>query len=119
LIGQKFHLFKCSLAVYCLRCFWQCRQVVEVELIGCLVVKRRVRSELIVTNKVILQSALRLTDIVVGMQVDLFVFDTPPQSFHEHVVPPATFAIHADLDAVVFQQASKFHTGELMKLLAI
>jgi hypothetical protein len=76
-------------------------------------------SVLVVLGKVFPQPALCLTDAVVSMQVDLFVFDAPPQSFHEHVVPPAAFAIHADGDVVLFQQPGKFKAGELMKLLAI
>ena len=38
------------------------------------------------------------------MQVHLLVLSAP---LHEHVVPPAAFSIHADLDTVVLQQASE------------
>ena len=37
---------------------------------------------------------------IVGMQINLFVFDRPPQTFDEHVVPPRALAIHADPDLV-------------------
>ena len=39
------------------------------------------------------------------MQVRLLVFDALPELLHEHVVPPAALSIHAELDAVVLQQA--------------
>ena len=69
---------------------------------------------LVVLDKAFPQSALCIIDTVVSMQIDLFVFHTPPQPFHEHVVPPAAFAVHADLDAAVLQQLGKFEAGELV-----
>jgi hypothetical protein len=47
------------------------------------------------------------------MQIDLLVLDAAPEPFHEHVIPPAAFAVRADLDAVVPQQAGEFQAGEL------
>jgi hypothetical protein len=40
------------------------------------------------------------------VQVDLLVFDASPQPFHEHVIPPTAFAVHADLNPVVFQESA-------------
>jgi hypothetical protein len=54
LFGQNIAFLKCSLAVYCLRCFWQHGQVVAVELIRCLVVKRRMRPKLVVEREILL-----------------------------------------------------------------
>ncbi len=51
LFGQNFAFIKCSLAVYCYNCFWQRRQAVEVELIRRLVVKRPMRSGLVVEHR--------------------------------------------------------------------
>ena len=53
------------------------------------------------------------------MQVNLLVFDAPPQSFHEYIVPPATSAVHTDLDAVIFQQPSEFQASELASLVGV
>jgi hypothetical protein len=78
LFGQNIAFLKCSLAVYCLRCFWQHGQVVAVELIRCLVVKRRMRPKLVVEREILLQSFLGLIDAVIGMQIYLFVFDALP-----------------------------------------
>ena len=36
----------------------------------------------------------------VALQVNVFVLQRSPQTFDEHVVQSATFAIHADLDVV-------------------
>ena len=38
-----------------------------------------------------------LRDAGIGPQVDLLVFDGPPESFDEDIVAPGPFAIHADL----------------------
>jgi hypothetical protein len=35
------------------------------------------------------------------VEIHLLVFDAFPESFHEHVVAPAAFPVHADLDAVL------------------
>ena len=51
MFGQKFRHYKWGLAVVCLCCLGQCRQVVEVDLIWCFVGKCRVRSSLVVECK--------------------------------------------------------------------
>ena len=84
-----------------------------------MVVKRRVWSVLIVKLEVFLQAPLRIVHAVVGVQIKLFVFDAAPQSFHEHVVTPAALAVHADLDAVVFQHAGEVQAGELTALVGV
>jgi hypothetical protein len=50
---------------------------------------------------------------VIGMQIDLFVFDRLPQPLDEHVVAPGTAAIHADLDPVPLQDLDKAGGREL------
>ena len=77
------------------------------------------RSCLVVERQVALQALLRGADGLVGVQIDLLVFDALPESFHEHVVPPAAFPIHADLDAVVLQQPREFLAGELAPLIGV
>lgn len=78
--------------------------MVRVHLVGRLAVKRLMRPGLIVEHQVALQALVGRIDGVVGVQIHLLVFDTFPESFHEHVIPPAAFAVHADLDAVVGEQ---------------
>ena len=42
-------------------------------------------------------------DAGIGPQVDLLVFDGPPQALDEDVVPPGALAVHADLDLAAGQ----------------
>ena len=53
------------------------------------------------------------------MQIDLFVCDALPEPFYEDVVTPASCAVHADLDAMVFQQTSTLKAGELAPLVGV
>ena len=82
-------------------------------------VKRSVRPRLVIACQVALQALLGGADGLVGAQIHLLVFDTLPQPFHEHVVPPATFPVHADLDAVVFQEPRELLAGELAPLVSV
>ena len=56
---------------------------------------------------------------VIGAEIDFFVFDRPPQPFDEDVVPPRTFAIHADLDVGILQRRDEVYGGELAALVRI
>jgi hypothetical protein len=42
--------------------------------------------------------------------INIFALHAAPKSFHEHVVDPAAFAVHTDLDAVRFE-----HVGEVAR----
>src|SRR5579863_7036609 len=61
----------------------------------------------------------RLADAVIGPKIDLLVFDRAPEPLDEHVVPPRTLAVHADLDAVFEQQAGEVLAGELGTLVGV
>ena len=52
-------------------------------------------------------------DRTIGAQVDLFVFDGPPQALDEDIVAPGPLAIHADRNLVTFQQLRE---GQARKL---
>ena len=43
----------------------------------------------------------------VGVQVDVLVFHTLPQPFHDYVVYPPTLAIHADFNVVVLEHLAE------------
>src|SRR5438045_8502841 len=58
----------------------------------------------------------RLANAFVGPQIYLLVFDAAPQPLDEHVVPPCSFAIHADRDAVAGERAGEGRAGELRAL---
>src|SRR6195952_1607954 len=61
----------------------------------------------------------RRADGIVGLQVDLFVLDRPPQPFDEDVVAPRAPAVHADGDPSLPQHAGEGVAGELRALVAI
>ncbi len=53
------------------------------------------------------------------MEVDLFILETPPQPFHEDVVPPPPRPIHTDLNPVVVQQPGECLARELAALIGV
>ena len=61
-----------------------------------------VRSAPIVEVDVFLEPGLGLRDAAVGSQVYVLVLDGFPQALDDDVVPPATLAVHGDLNLVVF-----------------
>jgi len=71
------------------------------------------RPTLIVKLEVAAERSARLADAVVGVQIDLLVFDATPEPLDEHVVAPGAFAVHADRNAVVGEHAGEGRTGEL------
>src|SRR6195256_3071796 len=77
------------------------------------------RSSPVVKVEIPTNRASRLTNGFVGSQIDLLVFDAFPQSLNEHVVAPSPFAIHADGDAVVGEDAGEGRTGELRALVGV
>lgn len=49
-----------------------------------------------------------LSDRLVAFQVDLFVFDCPPEPFNEYIVQGAAPAVHADGDSEGLQGSGEF-----------
>ncbi len=93
--------------------------MVRVHLIRRLAVKRLMRSGLVVEYRIALHTLVGRTDGAIGVQIHLLVFDAFPETFHEHVVSPATFSVHADLDAVLDQQAREFLASKLAPFVGI
>src|SRR6267142_3264521 len=60
-----------------------------------------------------------LADGFVGPQIDLLVFDAAPQPFDEHIVPPGSFAVHADGDAIAGEHAGEGRAGKLRALVGV
>src|SRR5712672_94912 len=77
------------------------------------------RTAAIIKVEIPTNRASRLTDGFVGSQIDLLVFDALPQPLNEYVVSPSSFAIHADGDAVVGENAGKGRTGKLRALVGV
>lgn len=93
--------------------------MVIVHLVGRLAVKGPMWPGLVVERQVARQALMRSLSRLVGVQIDLLVFDTFPESFHKHVIAPAPFAVHADLNAVVGQQPCERLAGELAPLIGV
>src|SRR5271166_5340681 len=58
-------------------------------------------------------------DAAVSSKIDLLVFDRAPDPLDEDVVAPSPFAVHADRDGIVGQQAGERGAGELAALVGI
>src|SRR6185437_964102 len=98
-------------------CNPNCRQpsnLVDVEHAS---VKRAMRPDLIVESHIVCHPLVGVVDSLVGVEIDLLVFQAPPQPFYEDIVEPASRPVHLNLDAVRFQQAREFQTGELTPFL--
>ncbi len=93
--------------------------MVRGHLVGRLAVKRLMRPGLVVERQVARQALVRGADSLIGVQIDFLVFDALPESFHEHVVPPTPFPVHADLDAVMRQEPRELLAGKLASLVGI
>jgi len=55
----------------------------------------------------------------IGPQINLFVFDGPPQALDEDIVPPRTLAVHADLDLAGGQHLDEVGGCELAALIRV
>ena len=60
-----------------------------------------------------------LGDAGVGSQVDLLVFDGPPEALNQDIVPPGALSVHADPDLPRRQHLDEVAGGELAALIGI
>ena len=91
----------------------------EVYLVGSLCPQAGVRASGVVKLEVTPDLASGFADRLVGMQVDVLVFERTPEALDEDVVGPATLAIHADLDAFFFEPSGEGFAGELTALIGV
>lgn len=56
---------------------------------------------------------------LVGVEIDLFVFDRPPEPLDEDVVAPRALAIHRDGDLSLLQHGCEVDGGELRTLIGV
>ena len=49
----------------------------------------------------------------------VLIFYTPPQTFNEHIVNPSAFAVHADVNTSLLENACEVLAGELGTLIGI
>ena len=60
-----------------------------------------------------LKARYKVSNAVVGEQVDMLVLHRAPEPVDKNVVHPSPLAVHTDLDAVDLQDAGELLTGEL------
>src|SRR5450830_449711 len=77
------------------------------------------RSPGIVKAKVTADRDASLGDRVVRFQINLLVFDRSPQALDEHIIPPRSFAIHADGDAGLEKNLGEAGAGEFAAFIRI
>ena len=56
---------------------------------------------------------------VVGVQIDLFVFQGAPEPLDEDIVAPAALAVHAELNAVGLGHVGEVAAGKLRGLICV
>lgn len=56
---------------------------------------------------------------LVGVEVDLFVFDRPPKPFDEDIVPPRALAVHRDRNLSFLQHRREVDGCELRSLVGV
>ena len=74
---------------------------------------------MIVKCQVAFQPPSCFTDAIIGVEIDLLIFDTLPKPLHENIIMPASSTVHADGNAFFLQKLSKLHTGKLAALVGI
>ena len=77
------------------------------------------RSAGIVEVEVTANRSAGLGDCVVGLQINLLVFDRSPKALDEDIITPRSFAVHADGDAGFEKNAGEAGAGELAALIRI
>ncbi len=69
--------------------------------------------------KIPLKSRPEFSRYFIGVQIDIFAFSTTPQPLYKHVVDPASLAVRADRNLIVFENASKRFRRKLRTLVRI
>ena len=77
------------------------------------------RSSAVVETEVAGQRRVEFSGRLVGMQIDILVLDAAPQPLDEHVVNPASFAVHANRHVVGVERLGERLGGELAALDAL
>ena len=85
----------------------------EIEVSRYLVVESLMRPFLIIEEEVVGQPQEEPGYGVVGVEVEVFVFDGAPEAFDEHIVQGSAASVHADPDAFPLQSGGEAGGGEL------
>ena len=66
-----------------------------------------------------LDSSLSYSHTIVSLQIHLLIFQATPPAFNKHIIHPAAFAIHTNLDAMRIEHIGGRLTGELATLITV
>lgn len=87
--------------------------------IGRLIAQRHMGSVRVVPRNIFGDPLLRLPHRVGFMEVDVLIFERPPESFDDNIIHGSSLAIPADCDAFGFQDSGEYITGELATLIRV
>ena len=73
----------------------------------------------VVEHEVVGQSLARLTNRFVGVEIDFFIFDRPPQPLDENVIENPAAAVHRYPNPLGLKSPGKIQTRELSALVAV
>ena len=73
----------------------------------------------VVKQKIFGKPLVRFSNISVRFQIDILVFDRPPQSLGENIIHIPSPSVHADSDIAGDKNFSKIIVGKLRSLIAI
>ena len=68
---------------------------------------------LIVEHQPVADALFGLGRTIIGFEIDLLMFQSAPEALDKHIVHPASLAIHADLDVMVFEYIREVLAGKL------
>ena len=77
------------------------------------------RPDLIREGHVAGHPVMGVSDSLIGMEIDVLIFETPPQPLDKDIVPPPPGSIHADLNSMSLQKPSEFLAGELTAVIRV
>src|SRR3989338_10750596 len=73
----------------------------------------------VVIVEVIPKAFLGFRNVLVAPEINIFVFDGPPQTLNKDIIKSPAAAIHADLNPAIEKNARKFLACELTALIGI
>jgi len=74
---------------------------------------------LIVMPEVPVERLFQVVSVLEGREVDTLVFDAAPEPFNEDIVVVTALAVHADPDAMLFENAREDFTRKLDTLIRV
>ncbi len=76
-------------------------------------------SSIVIPVKELRKPSLALRNRHIALQIDIIVLDCSPETLNEDIVKGTAFTIHADSNAMGFENACKFTARELASLIRI